>query len=253
VHNLINNIRPDAHKLTAEAVEQPKLGLVPAWSYSRLKSFEECPYKVYIASVKKIQEPQGEAAARGEAIHLQAEAFVKGDSEAIPKEFLSKFEVKIRDLRKGFVEGRVELEGEWGFTINWTPTDWMAGDCWARIKLDALEFEDESSARVIDYKTGKKIGNEISHKQQGLLYAIGTFIRYPQLQFVRTEFWYVDQNEEMVTSYTRNEALRWLPQWTRRGMLLTTNENWRPTPSPNSCRWCHYGKGEHPECTHAAT
>jgi hypothetical protein len=57
----------------------------------------------------------------------------------------------------------------------------------------------------------------------------------------------------MVTSYTRNEALRWLPQWTRRGMLLTTNENWRPTPSPNSCRWCHYGKGEHPECTHAAT
>lgn len=249
-HNLISDNRPDQTKI-AEA-ERAKLGLVPAWSYSRLKSFEECPYKVYIASVKKIQEPQGEAAARGEAIHKLGEDFVKGETQALAKEF-AYFEVDMRKLRAMYQERKVEVEGEWGFTIDWQPTDWMAGDCWARIKLDAIAFESETSALVIDYKTGKKIGNEIAHKQQGLLYAIGSFLRFPNLEFVRCEFWYVDQKERMTTSYTRVDALKWLPAFTRRGMLLTTNENWAPTPSPTACRWCSYGKGEAPECKHAVS
>ena len=39
----------------------------------------------------------------------------------------------------------------------------MAKDVWARIKLDAIVHEDETSARVIDYKTGRQFGNEIAH------------------------------------------------------------------------------------------
>jgi len=231
---------------------KPKLGLVPAWSYSRLKSFEECPYKVYIASVKKIQEPQGAAAARGEAIHLLGEAFVKGETDVVPKEY-NFFEVPLRRARELFAEGKAEVEGEWGFTIDWVPTGWMNGDCWARIKLDLIMFESATSAIVVDYKTGKKIGNEIAHKQQGLLYAIGSFLRHPDLEFVRVEFWYLDQNEYMIASYSRADALRWLQSFNRRGMALTTNEDWKPTPSPSACRWCSYGKGEHPECRFAVS
>ena len=42
-------------------------------------------------------------------------------------------------------------------------------------KLDAYVKEDDTSARVIDYKTGKRFGNEIGHSQQCLLYAIAAF------------------------------------------------------------------------------
>lgn len=247
---LTSDQRSDAHKLVEE--QRSKLGLVPAWSYSRLKSFEECPYKVYISSVKKIQEPQGEAAARGEAVHKDGELFIIGKTENLTKDY-AHFDADMRRAKQMFANGKAEVEGEWGFTIDWQPTGWMAGDCWARIKLDLLAFESETSALVVDFKTGKKIGNEIAHKQQGLLYAIGTFMRFPDIEFVTCEFWYLDQKEKMKTSYTRAEALKWLPAFTRRGMLLTTCTDWKPTPSPSSCRWCTYGKGENPECRFAVT
>ena len=87
------------------------------------------------------------------------------------------FEKEFAELRAGSLEGTVELEGQWGFTIDWTPTGWLSEDTWARIKLDAYVKEDDSSARVIDYKTGKRFGNEITHSQQCLLYAIGAFMK----------------------------------------------------------------------------
>ena len=38
----------------------------------------------------------------------------------------------------------------------------MAPDVWARVKLDALVNESETSARVIDYKTGTHEGSFLS-------------------------------------------------------------------------------------------
>ena len=99
---------------------------------------------------------------------------------------LKKFKDEFEELRQLFEEAKVELEGEWGFTKDWEICGWMEGRTWARIKLDALVNESDTSARVIDYKTGKRFGNEISHSQQALLYAIGTFLRYPNLEFAQT-------------------------------------------------------------------
>ena len=92
-----------------------------------------------------------------------------------------KFEKQFADLRAGYLDGTVELEGEWGFTTDWEPTGWLSDDTWARIKLDAYVKQDKTSARVIDYKTGKRFGNEIAHSQQCLLYAIAAFARDPDL------------------------------------------------------------------------
>jgi hypothetical protein len=64
----------------------------------------------------------------------------------------------------------------------------MAPDVWGRIKLDAFVHETETSARVIDYKTGKAFGNEIAHSQQALVYAIGSFFRYPDLQIAKPRY-----------------------------------------------------------------
>lgn len=79
--------------------------------------------------------------------------------------------------------------------MDWEPTAWVGSTTWVRIKLDALVFEEDNSARVIDYKTGKKWGNEITHGQQCLLYAIGTFYRYPEIEAVQTELWYLDKQQ----------------------------------------------------------
>ena len=160
--------------------ERPeKLGPLKAWSFSALKTFEECAYRAYLSRVQKIPEPTNAAASRGSKIHEQAEAYVKGELGEMPQE-LKKFAQDFDHLRALYADARVELEGDWGFTMDWEPTSWVGSTTWVRIKLDALVFEEDNSARVIDYKTGKKWGNEIMHGQQCLLYAIGTFYRYPE-------------------------------------------------------------------------
>jgi len=242
-------------KLTADSrsdtvldFEKPeKLGDVRAWSYSALKIYEECPYRTYISRVKGVKEPSNNAADRGTQIHQYAEDYVNGTIGEMPKE-LHKFKDQFEELREGFATAKVELEGEWGFDLDWATVGWMQKETWARIKLDALVQEDETSARVIDYKTGKKWGNELAHGQQGLLYAIGTFFRYPHLQFVQTEFWYLDKGETTKKQYTREQAMQFAPGFHRRAIKMTTETEFAPTPNSNSCRWCHFKTGDNPEC-----
>ena len=52
---------------------------LPTWSFSALKTFEQCPYRSYLQKIKKIPEPQHPAAKRGTDIHNQAEDYVKGE------------------------------------------------------------------------------------------------------------------------------------------------------------------------------
>ena len=146
------------------------------------------------------------------------------------------------------MEGKVEVEGDWGFTIDWEPCEWMAPDVWARVKLDVIVQETETSARVIDHKTGRMFGNEISHAHQALTYAIASFFRFPQLEHVQTELWYLDHGEITSQAYTRDEAMVFMPTLHKRALVMTTATQFPPNPSKNSCRWCSYGKGDYPIC-----
>ena len=243
---LTQDPRPDIESITAP--ETPKeLGLIPAWSHSPLKTFEACAYRSYIAKVKRIQEDWGPAAKRGSTIHKQAEDYVRDKIAELP-ETLKKFESEFMLLKHQFKEGNVELEGEWGFTIEWEPCGWMAPEVWGRIKLDAILHETDTSARVIDHKRGRMFGNEISHAQQALTYAIGSFFRFPKLQHVQTELWYLDHGEVTRQAYTRDEAMVFMPSLHGRAITMTTATNFPPNPSRNTCRWCTYKKGENPPC-----
>lgn len=243
---LVQDKRPDLINVI-EVGSKTELGLVPAWSHSSLKTYETCPYKIYISKVKRVQENFGPAAERGTQIHQECEDYVKGELAELPAA-CSKFVKQFEELKKAYADAKVELEGEWGFTIDWEPCGWLDKEVWARVKLDALYHETETSARVIDYKTGKKIGNEISHSQQGITYAIGTFFRYPDLESVQVEFWYLDQNETTTQVYTRNEAMLFLPKLQERALTMTSATKFPPNPSNYNCKWCSFKEGEYPIC-----
>jgi len=249
--NLTQSKRPDLIS-TVSVKEDIELGYIPAWSYSTLKTFESCAYRSYIAKVKKVQEDFGPAAARGTEIHKQAEDYVGGLLAELP-DTLKKFTSEFKKLREMFAEAQVELEGDWGFTREWGTTGWLAKDVWGRIKLDAFVHESETSARVIDYKTGKAYGNEIAHSQQALVYAIGSFFRYPELQIAKTEIWCLDHGTMLEQVYTRDEAMVFMPKLHDRAIAMTTATKFPPNPSNYNCKWCSYGKGEFPVCEWAET
>ena len=244
------------------------LGQVKTWSFSRLMAFENCPYSVYLKSVEKAPDPSGPAAERGTIIHEAIENYIQCETDAIRPELgrgmkgvdLTPFMPLYNRLREGYQEGRVEVEGDWGFTRDWQQTGFFADDVWARVKLDAIEFQGNdpataTSALAVDHKTGRRFGNELKHNQQGMVYAIAAFMRYPNLEFVETSFEYLDQNDRMGNQYTRSRAMLLKPMWDKRANKLTTATEFPPKPSMHACKWCAHAKiqeGEDaPRCSFA--
>jgi CRISPR/Cas system-associated exonuclease Cas4 (RecB family) len=217
-----------------------KLGPVKVWSFSTLKDFEACKYRTYLSKVEKMPHPTpatNSPLVRGNRIHNEAEDFVKGETDTLSKD-LQKFKTSLSRLKEQFQEGIVEVEQNWGFTADWDSVSWKDPLLWCRMKLDVLLFDGEDSAYVIDYKTGKKFGNEIKHTDQGLSYAIGTIMRYPQIKTVQTEFWYTDQGETLKKLFNRNQLMLLVPHLEERAHRMTSCTSFEPSPSVPNCKWC---------------
>jgi len=112
---------------------------------------------------------------------------------------------------------------------------------WHRLKLDCLVLTSSVEAVVIDYKSGKKFGNEVKHGEQLQLYALNTFLRNPELEIVHAELWYLDVRDLTSVTYTRAQGLRARPGFDRRGHAITNATEFPPNPNVYSCRWCPYG------------
>jgi len=224
-----------------DPLEAP-LGLIPTTSFSSLSNFEKCPWHLYLSKVEKCPDVSGPAAQRGTEIHDKAENYIVGNSgDKLPKE-LGKFASLFEDLRARYSEGLIHVEEDWAFTRDWEPTGWRSEDCWLRMKLDALDLESATSAKVYDWKTGRKFGNEVKHGQQALLYVISTFIKWPELEFVEANMIYTDKGETMTTSYSRDQAMLFFDRYNLRFNTATTCVNFKPTPNASSCKWCPHAK-----------
>ena len=217
---------------------------VKAVSYSKVKNFEKCPYKIFLSGVKHEKGPERDEdhpAERGERIHKEAEHYVQGAIETLPAS-LKKLKEEFKVLRESYSEGHIKVEDEWAFDKDWNVlSDWFGKDVWLRMKADVIEFFDKSGALITDYKTGKKFGNEVPHTQQGQLYAIGAFMKYPELDVVDVEFWYLDEGKKTRKTYTRDQIGRFLARFMERFNKLTTCVNFTPKPNIHNCKWCDYG------------
>jgi hypothetical protein len=225
------------------SIVEPQSGLVKTWSYSTLKKFEQCGYAVYLSKVMKLPSTQGAAAKRGEEIHTKGELYIKGETGDFPVEYEG-YKYQLEDLRAQYGEGAVHVEDEWGFTTKYDRVSWGDPAIWLRMKLDAFAFVSDTCAKIVDFKTGRKDGNEMAHGQQLQLYAIAAFSSFPQLEYIHASDWYLDQKSQgpLVHEYTRNEALGFRARWTTRAVTLTTATRFDPKPSAGACRWCDYAK-----------
>lgn len=230
------------------------MSTLDAWSYSRLTTFEQCRLRAKLAYIDKIPEPprslppgkSEHANDRGHRVHTAAELYVQRDVELIPE--LEHFKAEFARLKELYKQGKVSLEGEWAFDKDWAPTTWRSDNAWARIKLDALVRLSKTHAVVIDYKTGKRYGNEIKHAEQGQLYQLATFLRYPDIQEIDVELWYTDQDELHHMRFTRDQGLRFFKGFDVRGNTITSEIEFPANPNIFSCRWCPYGPGGTGHC-----
>lgn len=226
---------------------------ITSWSFSKLMDFETCKLRAYLKHDARVPEPQRplpegkteHANDRGTRIHQGGEDYVNGTRHDLIHE-LRHFDVEYRHMRNLFADGKVSMEGEWGVDRNWVPTEYRTA--WHRSKLDYIVHTSPHTAVITDLKSGRKFGNEMKHGQQVQLYTINSFMRFPELEEVTTELWYCDVNDVTSMTFTRNQALRFKPNFDRRGHAVTDAKDFPPNPNIHSCRWCEYGPWNSGHC-----
>lgn len=227
---------------------------IKSWSYSRLLDFEGCPLMAKLKIIDKIPEPERplppgkteHANDRGTRVHNECEMYVRGQGP-FPTE-AKYFKDELDALKRRYNAGEVSLEGEWGFDEDWQPAEWRAA--WLRLKLDASVFLSGTHALVIDYKTGKRFGNEVKHGEQLQLYALAVLLRSPQIEHVTAELWYFDANDLAILDVARPIGLRFLKGFDKRGRKMTEATEFPPNANAHSCKYCPYhparGSGDCP-------
>ena len=229
--------------------------MIKSWSFSRLSEFETCAYRAKLKIIDRIPEPERQlkpgqtehANDRGTRIHDACEVYIRGNGD-LPAEAAKHFKAEFASLKTRFSDGAVSLEGEWGYDRDWEPCEYKKA--WCKVKCDAVVHLSPKHIVVIDYKTGRKFGNEIKHGEQVQLYAVAASLRYPEVETIDVELWYLDQDDMTHLTKPVEVWMRSHKLYDRRGNKMTTATEFKPTPSAFACQWCPYKDGI---CEHAYT
>ncbi len=222
---------------------------VTAWSYSRYADYQQCPLKFKLKHIDKLKEPGSPAMQRGSDIHKKGELYLTATGKPkLPEEY-KHFASEMAQLRK--LDPLVEQQ--WGFTSSWQPASgdgrdphgWFANDTYLRIVTDVSVVYDDTTADIIDFKTGKMYA---TNQDQMDLFSTGPFMKFTKLELVTTRLWYLDipdttgQGENtVVQEFTRDDFERIKKEWAKRIRPMFMDKKFPPKPN-DKCRWCHFRK-----------
>ena len=198
---------------------------ITAVSYSRYRSYTECPLKCKLQNIDKIVDTTPSPAMdRGTGIHTMGQAFVSG---VVPKpdkrdgDRLKPYQSEIFAAAKGTLPKPLHnfksefnklrklgaiTEQEWAFDVNWRPTSWFAMHgptaAFLRVKVD-IHYEEKKGGLlpVIDLKTGKVYPEQ--GQEQLELYGIAGLLMYPAIKAVEAKLWYLDHGVDATHTFPR--------------------------------------------------
>jgi len=204
----------------------------PTWSFSSIKTFDQCPKKYYHTKVKKDYEEnfQTEAILYGNEFHKAAEDYVAGVSNELDPRF--DYALAALDKLKG-MKGDKFCEYKMGLTENLEPCEFFDKSVWYRGVADLIILDRESGvAKVFDYKTGKSA--KYADKGQLELMALAIFKHFPEIKVVKSGLLFVVCNAFIKETYTvTNEPDLWRKWLIAYGALEKAYENdvWNPKPT----------------------
>lgn len=200
------------------------------WSFSKLKSFRQCPKQFHAEKVLRLYPfKETEATLYGTEFHEAAENYVR-DGEPMPKQF---------NYAKDAIDKLQEKPGEklceykLGLNGDLEACDFDAEDVWFRGIVDLLIVDRENSlAWVIDYKTGRN--SRWADKGQLELMALATFKHFPEIKKIRAGLLFVVANELVKDTYTVFDQTelwkKWLGYYSEMEVAFD-KDVWNPNPS----------------------
>ena len=208
---------------------------VAPWSFSRLKSFEQCPKQFYHMKIAKdYTEGETDAMRYGTEAHLVAEEYIR-DGKPVPVKFAYMKDVLEALNRR---RGNKTTEIKMGLTVDLEPCKFRAKDVWWRGIAD-LVITDGSTAWIVDYKTGKSA--KYADKGQLELMALATFKFFPDIKSINAALVFTKAKKFIKHKYTDDmiDSLwdKWLSKFKRMEVAYET-DTWNAHPSGLCKRHC---------------
>lgn len=222
------------------------------WSWSKFELYDMCPFKFYLKNIEKLEEPQSDAMARGNAIHKLGEKIMVTPDLSVPVPFeLQGFKSLINQIR---VEPAVSSEEKWGFARDWTQTGYFTKGpankvTWLRVTTDW--YAKESDFLMLgDFKTGKYYG---TNEDQVELFGLSGMFRFGDVRDVQTRLWYlddpklknttaaVDKGREILTNFKAADKYKLRDKWEAKLIPMFTDTVFAPRPN-DKCFFCAFSK-----------
>ena len=206
------------------------------WSFSGLKTFQQCPRKYYHTKVAKdVIETGSDATRYGTSFHLVAEEYVR-DGKSIPPEF-----AQYTPVLEAFnaIPGVKLCEVKLGLTRDYTACDFDAPDVWWHGIADLVIINEEKGlAHSVDYKTSKSA--RYADLKQLDLVAAGIFAKFPNVDRIKSALAFVVSNEFVKKEHHRHLFRNYLEQPARdvaRIEAALSNDVWNAVDGP-LCKFC---------------
>lgn len=207
------------------------------WSYSSLKTFQQCPKKYFHLKIAKdVENEGGEAANYGKIVHKAAEDYIR-DGTPVPPQF--SYMVPILDALKK-IPGKKYCEIELGIAKKdgkFVACKFDAPNYWWHGIADLL-IVDGGVAWLVDYKTSKN-AKYADTKQLDLL-AAATFLHFPEVLEIKSALAFVVSNEFVRKEHDRVMRHKYLdamkPELDRLEAAIE-NKVWNPISGP-LCKFC---------------
>lgn len=206
------------------------------WSFSSLKTFQQCPKKYYHTKVAKdVKEPDTQATLYGKAAHTVAEEHIR-DGAPVPPKF---------DYMKPVLEQLSAIPGEklcevqLGLTKDLESCAFNAKNVWWRGIADLVIINEEKQlAHSVDYKTSKSA--RYADVKQLDLVAAGLFAKFPTINRVKSALVFVVSKEFVKAEHHREMIPKYIEKPARdvaRIEAALQNGVWNPVEGP-LCRFC---------------
>ena len=213
------------------------------WSFSSLKTFQQCPRKYYHTKIlKDVREPDTVATLYGKSAHTVAEEYIR-DGVPVPPQF-EYMKAMLDQLNA--IPGEKLCEVMLGLTKDLEPCDFDADNVWWHGIADLVVLDEENGiAHSVDYKTSKSA--RYADVKQLDLVAAAIFAKYPKIKTIKSALLFVVSKEfvkakhhaEMKEKYLEKPALD-----VARIEAARENGVWNPISGP-LCRFCSIKTCEH--------
>ena len=233
------------------------------WSFSQWETYNACPARWKYQSVLKLpRKPPGPAAARGLQIHGTIEDYISQRTEVCHKDVSSKY-FPVFDQFRNHPNGDRHCEYKFSLTEDWQVAGPLnAGKAWCVMVLDAVRVGDDHKgphskrttplvAHVGEWKSGRP---KDTHGDQRKLYALGSMIRWHDVDEVVVTTYYVEDTEKpqrLKVANTDSARQKLKDLWKGRVDLMRSDKLCAPKPGQH-CNWCDFSKKQGGPCVFGA-